>query len=365
MDFSNPCERVRKSCSEFMSSRSLVTIQSRNLDNLAASVRERKSSIEWDEENWHYTGENYLGRQRNERVALYIFALDAINFCFWPNPQHDDTSINTLEYEHLATALKQIAEADHGLVDGQEDSSNDKPICEESYGLSPSKLASMNAKEMSSILTPHLKKTKQNDDEDEHLYLDNLEIRAKLWNEIGKGLLENFQGSATTFIASAGGEASKLVELILEHFPGFRDICQLNDCELYFLKRAQIFVGDINAALDLNLRGMNELTTFADYRVPQILRHYGVLEYSPALEVLVDAGRELSKGSLEEVSIRAATVTAVEELVKFLNSTEDDEHCRGEPFTAVSVDWYLWQVGERMHQQGLLKPFHKVRTQFY
>jgi hypothetical protein len=108
------------------------------------------------------------------------------------------------------------------------------------------------------------------------------------------------------------------------------------------------------------------LTTFADYRVPQILRHFDILEYSPALAEIVDSQKELAMGSSDEISIRAATVTAVEDLVTFLNEgSSGNPTNNGERFTAVTVDWYLWQVGERMHQAGLMKPFHKVRTHFY
>jgi len=141
------------------------------------------------------------------------------------------------------------------------------------------------------------------------------------------------------------------------------------------LKRAQIFVGDVNAALNLKLGGMERLTTFADYRVPQILRHWGILEYAPGptgLGAKVDRQVELDSGSCDEISIRAATVVGVEELVKLLNERETDAGAGAGAdannktvFTDVTVDWYLWQVGERMHQEGVMKPFHKVRTHFY
>ena len=105
-----------------------------------------------------------------------------------------------------------------------------------------------------------------------------------------------------------------------------------------------------------------KLTTFADYRVPQILRHKGVLEYLPSLAKKVDQEQEIEKGSYDEISIRASTVVAVEELVKFLNEKHNTKET---PFTDVTVDWYLWQVGERMNQEGKMKPFHRVRTHFY
>ena len=156
-------------------------------------------------------------------------------------------------------------------------------------------------------------------------------------------------------IESANGSAPLLVAKVLECFPGFRDHA---DDTLHFYKRAQICVGDWNAALNLNLKDMDQLTTFADYRVPQLFRHFGVLQYSNELAALVDAKQELAVNSAEERAIRSSTVAAVEYLVEELKQ-------QGASYNAVTTDWYLWQVGERMELAGQLKPHHRVRTIFY
>jgi Potential Queuosine, Q, salvage protein family len=106
---------------------------------------------------------------------------------------------------------------------------------------------------------------------------------------------------------------------------------------------------------------MDQLTTFADYRVPQVLRHWGALQYTTELAAKVDSQIELS--GEEEVSIRAGTVVCVDELVQRVNSgvaLSDQVQ-----MTAVTLDWHLWQVGERMNQQGELQPHHRVNTIFY
>ncbi|KAI2514374.1 putative Queuosine [Fragilaria crotonensis] len=116
---------------------------------------------------------------------------------------------------------------------------------------------------------------------------------------------------------------------------------------------------------------MDHLTTFADYRVPQVLRHFGALAYSPELENKVDCYMELN--SQEEVSIRAGTVVCVDELVRMVNDAiaakaddDADENAAVVPrMTAVTLDWHLWQVGERMNQHGELKTHHRVNTIFY
>lgn len=342
------------------------------------------SWIQWDEEGWHYSGEGFQGTkaEKRERIALYLLALDAINFCFWPLPESDSkntnagnaastadynnqNSNNLLEYEHLAMSMKKMAESDHGRGDG------------DGFVFSPQNLASMTTEKMTSLFDSCLDPLKYP--------LPNIRKRAQLWNEVGESLLANFHGSASALLDASKKDASKLVELVAMSFPGFRDevfipassssSSEQNPRRIVFLKRAQIFVGDINAALGLDLKGMERLTTFADYRVPQILRHWGVLEYSPCLASRVDEKIELERGSCDEISIRASTVVAVEELVGVLNqnqTTDENDQSGGskgtnttDTFTDVTVDWYLWQVGERMHQEGIMKPFHKVRTHFY
>ena len=51
---------------------------------------------------------------------------------------------------------------------------------------------------------------------------------------------------------------------------------------------------------------------FADDRVPQILRHLGVLEYSSELASLIDNESELAFSSRWELELRASTIIAVD-----------------------------------------------------
>lgn len=196
-------------------------------------------------------------------------------------------------------------------------------------------------------------------------HLPNLAERCRLWNEVGAGLLEFYNDKASNLIHACHGSAPRLVLLLVQSFPGFRDESLLSKSGMWcaFYKRAQICVADWNAALDLKLEGMNQLTTFADYRVPQLLRHLNILEYSPELSDAVDNRVELTRE--EEIYVRAATVVAVDRLVQAFNdkaNTNDHDH---EDMTAVKMDWHLWQVGERLNQDGKMKPHHRVKTIFY
>jgi hypothetical protein len=265
---------------------------------------------------------------------LYVLALDAINFCFWPHPTQKES--NSLEYDHLAIALRKLAE--------QDDNSDSL----EGYFFAPHNLSKLTVGEMKAALDLHLAG---------HL-LPNIEERCRLWNEVGDAILQYYEGSAMALIRASDNSAPKLVQLIVRTFPGFRDEAVWRGRWVALYKRAQIVVGDLDAALRLKLEDMGQLTTFADYRVPQVLRHWGAIQYSSDLAQKVDSQTELD--AEEELSIRAATVVCVDELVKIVNSCETNNN-----MTAVTIDWHLWQVGEQMNQQGELKPHHRVNTIFY
>jgi hypothetical protein len=338
-------------------------------------------SVVWDEEAWHYEPPaDWPAAIRSERMALYILALDAMNFCFWPTTVSitTETSLSkpyVYEYEDLASTLTAICQADHAVQEA------DLKSVSGNYALSARNLCDMTVATMTRLLIEHHPELK---------VPPNMEARCTLWNEVGSVLLAQFEGSAMNVIERANGSAVALVELMIDYFPGFCDYVVpskttsaiqgniINDIPvdgLYFLKRAQICVGDWNASLDLQLSDMNQLTTFADYRVPQLLRHWKILHYSDSLAAVIDSGKELAMNSPEELSIRAATVTAVELLVQELNSKQQQQQQQQQqgdegsgdkkPWTAVATDWYLWQSGERLQAEGKLQPHHRVRTVYY
>eukprot|EP00578_Thalassiosira_sp_NH16_P005666 CAMPEP_0181139038 /NCGR_PEP_ID=MMETSP1071-20121207/34574_1 /TAXON_ID=35127 /ORGANISM="Thalassiosira sp., Strain NH16" /LENGTH=483 /DNA_ID=CAMNT_0023225929 /DNA_START=109 /DNA_END=1560 /DNA_ORIENTATION=+ len=388
------------------------------------------------------TDDEYYELMRMERVALYILTLDAINFCFWPLSSATETSDTTmrakngLEYEHLAIALRKAAEADdeETVQAGERGRVDDETVIIHSasaYALSPSNLSNLTPTTLHSMLQPHfppsslLHDDKDDSDQEDILIqyeLPNLEVRCKLLNEIGRSLLQKHDGSALSMIAKANKSADALARIILDSFPGFRDFVDTNgwdgaptspSCEwessksspsvIHFYKRAQIAIADIWAALGrgqhrsrpsssersttnhayhqiCQFNDMDKVTTFPDYRVPQILRHVDVLQYNPSLAHFVDDQSELEKGGVDEVSIRAGTVVAVEELVRRVKESiisravasggdseeqsQSDRQKLIDDVSAVTVDWYLWQRGEKLDRLNLLGPHHRVRTTF-
>lgn len=190
--------------------------------------------------------------------------------------------------------------------------------------------------------------------------LPDMQERTRLVREVGDSISNTWGGSVSKMIQAASGSACKLVDLVTSSFAGFRDSCIYRGRQIFLLKRAQIFVADIWGMLNGKGLGsfgdMHELTMFADYRVPQLLRDAGLMVYSDHLAAIVDQGIELPAGSEEETQIRCATVHVVELLTLALNKM-------GGSVISVQVDWLLWQRGEG--QRLTLRPHHRTRTIFY
>lgn len=150
-----------------------------------------------------------------------------------------------------------------------------------------------------------------------------LSERSRAVRQVGTALLTYFEGKTSNLLKRSNGSARALVSLVLQYFPMFRDTAIYRGHQCFFYKRAQIFVGDIFGAYKGvglgEFSDIDQITCFADYRVPQLLRELGILEYDKELAAKVDSKSELNAGGEEELEIRAATIIAVEKMVEHLH----------------------------------------------
>ncbi len=182
-----------------------------------------------------------------------------------------------------------------------------------------------------------------------------LDERINNLRETGKILLEKFDGQFSNVVQTANGDAIELVKIIAKNFPSFRDVSQFDGIEVSFLKRAQICANDTIRILKdhhQNMAGLELLTAFADYKLPQILRMFGVLQYEPSLAKRIDIYEEIPHDSREEIEIRAATIWAVELLRQ-----------RTPHLTASDIDNTLWLLSQDIQNEA--KPYHRTRTIYY
>ena len=182
-----------------------------------------------------------------------------------------------------------------------------------------------------------------------------LDERTRLLREVGENVRTQY-GSYEAFVKTAGHSAVKLVNLVAATFPGFRDHAIYKGKQVFFLKRAQILVGDIWGAYEGRDLGefadISALSMFPDYRIPQVLRYHQVLSYSETLAAKVDSMTELPSGSPEEIEIRAASIQACDLIRTALHLP-----------SAVETDWLLWQVGES--SKDTLQPHHRTLSIYY
>jgi len=301
-------------------------------------------------------------RDGSWRTAVWVLVLDALNFCFWSassdprarwrvawrGEEHDG-------YDALAAAL-------HRAVD------DGRPLWDAAY------LAAISDDEVADILQPLPGATA----------IPLFPARAAHVREVGRGLLALGDEAAVAgapvecgiewLMARAGGSATRLILEVVRRFPSFDDTLSApgwlrsernvpaaaSPDPIRFYKRAQILVADLHGAFAGEGLGafddLDTLTAFADYKVPQVLRHLGVLIYAPALATRIERREPIPAGAREEVEIRAATVWACERLRRALAA-------RGRQIAAYEVDWLLWTAGQRL--PAATAPYHRTLTVFY
>lgn len=194
-----------------------------------------------------------------------------------------------------------------------------------------------------------------------------LSERVKCLHEVSNVLLENFEGSFVNCVKKANQSATSLLTLIVENFKCFKDEAVYKGHTVSFYKRAQILVADIWACFKGEglgyFKDVEEITMFADYRVPQSLLYYGVFEYSKELLEKLKKQIVLKNGDEEEVEIRGCSIHAVE-LVKELVQKKLGADKK---INSILIDHYLWDFRRRHNKEIVEKglPFHKTYSIYY
>ncbi len=282
--------------------------------------------------SWDTTYHFYDG---TERMVNWLLLLDVVNFCFWAEKGRDRWRISykgeTLNgYWAEAASLKRAVE--EGL-----------PLWDAEY------LSTISEDVVASIFRPI-----EGSDP-----IPLFEQRVANMREVGRVLQETYEGQFAQAIQLADHSAVALVKALTGNFPSFNDVVRYRGREVRFFKRAQICVADIASAFGGKQWGafsdLSRLTIFADYKLPQILRHYGILAYSPGLAMHIDNQELLEQGSEEETEIRAATIWACELLRRVMQR-------QGYSMNASEIDSKLWSLSQSVEH---MRPYHRVYTQFY
>ncbi|MCX6354472.1 MAG: queuosine salvage family protein [Candidatus Aureabacteria bacterium] len=184
--------------------------------------------------------------------------------------------------------------------------------------------------------------------------------RAAILREVGRGLAENYGGRFRNLLRAAQGSASAVAGLLVTRFPSFNDACIREGREIKFYKRAQLAPAMIYQRFGGRGPGafsdIDDLTVFADYKLPQMLRRLDVLRYREGLAAKVDSRTPLPPCSEEEIEIRACTIWACE-MIQECYAT------RGERVNAVTLDPLLWLLSHEKSPDE--RPYHLTETIYY
>ena len=150
--------KIRESCQEVVRLSSHVSINRSILSAFLSSSYTEPSP--WSSFPCHYTGPSLIP---------YIFALDSLNFCFWPHSHFD--------YQDLALSLKQILESDPS-------------------GLSPSTLITFTLQDMTRIFPADF---------------PDLSTRLSKLHELGSVVQQYFAGDYLLLLQSCNNSARTVV----------------------------------------------------------------------------------------------------------------------------------------------------------
>ncbi|KAF5382442.1 hypothetical protein D9615_002713 [Tricholomella constricta] len=339
-----------------------------------------------------YTPHPYVAADpKNKSILNWIFLISSLNFSFWSEKEgrperygvewqdkwHSEDKKVWTGYWSLVAALNR-ALVDDGVPITDPHFYSSKTLCPDS-------------------LIEHVFRPAKQSTETVPL----LRQRIAVMREVGSVLCSNFGGSFQGFIEefhrrhNGEGTALQLVQMVTETFPSYRDEVIYNGKKGTYhhisdVDRAQILVAETWAAffpatptsthpIFPGSRGpqIQQLTMFADYRVPQILHHLCILTYPPSLVRLLQSGTPLESGSEEEISLRAASIIAVErvreEILRLFDETGAEESGK-DGVSSVLIDFYLWDLAKKVESgeetiEGIdtaeIVPIHRTRSIWY
>lgn len=147
-----------------------------------------------------------------------------------------------------------------------------------------------------------------------------------------------------------------LLNYILNNFDYFNDECNYKNEKIYFYKRAQLITSDILHVRNI-LEGIqvdySNLMGCADYKIPQVMRCLGILDFNEELSNIVDNYIELEYGSEMEVEIRANNLVVIDYIYKKLDGK----------ISRMDINDYIWLLGQ--DKSKMIKPYHRTRTIYY
>ena len=191
-----------------------------------------------------------------------------------------------------------------------------------------------------------------------------LDERVTLFNEVGRVLVEKYEGRYSRFVRSCApklyADGDGLLERLTTEFPRFRDVSNYHGTDIHIYKLAQLGIWGMHLALSprgaWKLEDAEKLTAFADYIVPVGLRVMGIFEYAPELERQINSLTEVKRDSDAEIELRASSIFVIAKLTEEINKRRPGM----EPLLQPQVDFRFWKTYHATHW-----PHHLTKTVMY
>lgn len=148
----------------------------------------------------------------------------------------------------------------------------------------------------------------------------------------------------------------ELLEYLINNLSFFDDKASYQGKVIPFYKRAQLLASDLIHVINKKLNkdiDYSHLIGCADYKIPQVMRCYGMLEFDDSLASKVDNKIEIKENSDEEVEIRASDLMVINYIYEKLNKK----------YLRMDINDFIWLLGQ--DKTKMTKPYHRTITSHY
>ena len=182
-----------------------------------------------------------------------------------------------------------------------------------------------------------------------------LEERYKIVINIAKVVNKKMEGNFYNYVKDINYD-QVLFNIIIENFKNFEDIRTYQGRIIYFYKLAQLLTSDILHVIKIKEGkevDYSNLLGCADYKIPQVMQAFGILEYDEELMSLLDSKTEIKENSEYEVEIRASMLVVINYIWERVSRMID----------RIDINDFIWSLGQDKTKD--YKPYHRTRTTSY
>ncbi len=182
-----------------------------------------------------------------------------------------------------------------------------------------------------------------------------LKERYKIVTDIAKVVNTKMNGNFYDYIKDMNTD-QEIFKTIISNFNGFDDTRIYKDKTIYFYKLAQLLTSDILHVIENKEKrdvDYSNLLGCADYKIPQVMESFEILEYDEELLSLLETKTEIAENSEYEVEIRASMIVVINYIYEKI----------GRKIDRIDINDFIWSKGQDKTKK--YKPYHLTRTTSY